>query len=52
MQVPDAVLSPRVVAATGVLAVGGLLYGVRRLQSLLRERTSVPMGSVASNRMR
>ena len=48
MHVPDAVLSPQVLVTTGVLATGGLMYGLRRLRGLHRDRTSVLMGSMAA----
>jgi cobalt/nickel transport system permease protein len=48
MHIPDAVLSPQVVGTTSVLAVGGLAIGLRKLQHLLRERTTVLMGTMAA----
>jgi cobalt/nickel transport system permease protein len=48
MHIPDAVLSPQVAVTTGVLAFGGLSYGLSRLHHLLRERTTVLMGSMAA----
>ena len=48
MHISDAILSPQVTVATGVLAAGGLGYSLRRLQSLLRERATVLMGSMAA----
>ncbi len=48
MHIPDGVLSPQVLATTGVLAIGGLVYGLRKVRRLHRERTSVLMGSMAA----
>jgi cobalt/nickel transport system permease protein len=48
MHIPDAVLDPRVAAATGVLAAAGLGYGLRALQSQLGERTTVLMGTMSA----
>src|SRR6516225_8549186 len=48
MHIPDGVLAPQVAATTGVLAFGGLIYGLRRLQHLLRDRTTVLMGSMSA----
>jgi cobalt/nickel transport system permease protein len=44
MHIPDAVLDPRTAAATTVVALGGLAYGVSRLRGQLRDRTTVLMG--------
>ncbi len=48
MHIPDAVLDPRVAAATGLIAAGGLAYGLRTLRGRLRDRTTVLMGSMAA----
>ena len=48
MHIPDAVLDPKVALATGLLAAGGLAYGLRTLRAELRERTPVLMGSMAA----
>lgn len=48
MHIPDAVLDPRVAAATGLIAAGGLAYGTRRLRGHLGDRTTVLMGSMAA----
>ena len=48
MHIPDAVLDPTVAAVTGVLGAAGLLYGLRRLESRLGERSTVLMGTMAA----
>jgi len=48
MHIPDAVLDPKVAAATTLVALGGLAYGVRALRPALRDRTTVLMGSMAA----
>jgi cobalt/nickel transport system permease protein len=48
MHIPDAVLDPKVALATGVIAAGGLAYGLRAIRGQLRERTTVLMGSMAA----
>jgi cobalt/nickel transport system permease protein len=48
MHIPDAVLSPAVAATTGAIAAAGLLTGLRRLESQLRERTTVLMGVMSA----
>src|SRR3954467_12399268 len=48
MHIPDAVLDPRVAAATGGLAAAGLLVGLRKLERLLGERTTVLMGTMSA----
>ena len=48
MHIPDAVIDPRVAAATGAIAAGALAYGLRTLRDRLRERTTVLMGSMAA----
>ena len=48
MHIPDAVLDPKVAAATTLVALGGLAYGVRTLRGALRDRTPVLMGSMAA----
>ena len=48
MHIPDAVLDPKVALATGVIAAGGLAYGLRTLRGQLRDRTTVLMGSMAA----
>ena len=48
MHIPEAVLDPRVAAATAVLGATGLLVGLRKLESLLGERTSVLMGTMSA----
>ncbi len=48
MHIPDAVLDPKMAAATTLVALGGLAYGVRTLRPALRERTTVLMGSMAA----
>ena len=40
MHIPDAVLDPRMAAATGVIAAGGLAFGIRQLRGQLRDRTT------------
>ena len=48
MHIPDAVLDPKVALATGLIAAGGLAYGLRALRDQLRDRTTVLMGSMAA----
>ncbi|MEA2631066.1 MAG: cobalt/nickel transport system permease protein [Chloroflexota bacterium] len=48
MHIPDAVLDPKVAAATGALAVAGLLVGLRKLERQLGERTTVLMGTMSA----
>jgi cobalt/nickel transport system permease protein len=48
MHIPDAVLDPTVAAATGGLAVAGMLVGLRRLERQLGERTTVLMGTMSA----
>jgi cobalt/nickel transport system permease protein len=48
MHIPDAVLDPKVALATGVIAAGGLAYGLRTLRGQLGDRTTVLMGSMAA----
>ena len=48
MHIPDAVLDPKVAAATGAIALGGLSYGVRALRSAVRDRTTVLMGTMSA----
>ncbi len=48
MHIPDAVLDPRVAAATAVVAVSGFAVGLRRLEGRLGDRTTVLMGTMAA----
>jgi cobalt/nickel transport system permease protein len=48
MHIPDAVLDPKVAAATGALAIAGLLVGLRKLERRLGERTTVLMGTMSA----
>ena len=48
MHIPDAVLDTKVALATGVIAAGGLAYGLRTLRGQLGDRTTVLMGSMAA----
>jgi cobalt/nickel transport system permease protein len=48
MHIPDALLSAPVAAASGVVAAGGLAYGLKRLEGELRERTTVLMGVMSA----
>ncbi len=48
MHIPDAVLAPQVVAATGVVGAAGFGLGLRRLKSELGERTTVLMGIMSA----
>jgi cobalt/nickel transport system permease protein len=48
MHIPDAVLAPEVAAATGGLAVAGMLVGLRKLERQLGERTTVLMGTMSA----
>ena len=48
MHIPNAVLDPRVAAATGAIGAAGLLYGIRTLERRLGERTTVLMGTMAA----
>ncbi len=48
MHIPDAVLSPEVALATGLVGSGALAFGLWRLRDQVRERTTVLMGSMAA----
>jgi cobalt/nickel transport system permease protein len=48
MHIPNAVLDPRVSAATAVVGAAGLAYGLRTLERRLGERTTVLMGTTAA----
>jgi cobalt/nickel transport system permease protein len=48
MHIPDHVLSQPVLVATGVVALGGFGYGLRRLERRLRDRTMVLMGIMSA----
>ncbi|WP_422927201.1 energy-coupling factor ABC transporter permease [Singulisphaera sp. PoT] len=48
MHVPDAVLTPAVAAATGVLGGCGLWWGLKSLEAKLGERTTVLMGTMSA----
>ena len=48
MHIPDHVLSPPVLVATGAVALGGFGYGLRRMERRLKERTMVLMGIMAA----
>lgn len=48
MHIPDALLDPRVAAATGAAAAAGMTVGVRSLEKRLGERTTVLMGTMAA----
>ncbi|WP_435008273.1 energy-coupling factor ABC transporter permease [Tundrisphaera lichenicola] len=48
MHIPDAVIDPRMAAATGAIALGGLAFGARQLRGRLGDRTTVLMGSMAA----
>ncbi len=48
MHIPDAVLSPTVAAATGVVALGGFAYCLKRLEDKLKDRTTVLMGIMSA----
>jgi cobalt/nickel transport system permease protein len=48
MHIPNAVLDPKVAAATGAIGAAGLLYGLRALERRLGERTTVLMGTMAA----
>src|SRR3954470_14123287 len=48
MHIPDAVLSPPVGIATGVVGAAGFLYGLRRLERQSGEKTVVLMGMMAA----
>src|SRR3954454_19792480 len=48
MHIPDAVLDPKVAAATGAVAAAGLLAGLRTLEKRLGERTTVLMGTMSA----
>src|SRR5258708_39203969 len=45
MHIPDALLDPRVAAATSVVGATGLLFALRKLERQLGERTTVLMGT-------
>jgi cobalt/nickel transport system permease protein len=48
MHIPDAVLSPAVAAATGLVGAGGLAVCLWRLRTQLGERTPVLMGTMSA----
>src|SRR3954468_21339260 len=48
MHIPDAVLDPKVAAATGLVAAAGLLAGLRALERRHGERTTVLMGTMSA----
>jgi cobalt/nickel transport system permease protein len=48
MHIPDMVLDPKVAAVTSVVGAAGLLYGVRKLERQLGERTTVLMGTMSA----
>src|SRR4051794_14100737 len=48
MHIPDAVLDPRVAAATAVLAAAGFVVGLRKLEGRLGDRTTVLTGMMAA----
>jgi cobalt/nickel transport system permease protein len=48
MHIPDAVLDPKVAVATGLIAAGGLAYGLGTLRKRSGDRTPVLMGSMAA----
>jgi len=48
MHIPDAVLSPGVAAATGVVAAAGLALGLRTLRARASDRTTVLMGMMSA----
>jgi cobalt/nickel transport system permease protein len=48
MHIPDALLDPKVAAATGVIGAAGLVYGLRKLERQLGERTTVLVGTMSA----
>ncbi len=48
MHIPDAVLSPEVALATGLIGSGALAYGLWRVRDQVGERTTVLMGSMSA----
>jgi cobalt/nickel transport system permease protein len=48
MHIPNAVLDPRVAAATGAIGAAGLAIGLRSIERWLGERTTVLMGTMAA----
>ncbi len=48
MHIPDAILDPRVAAATGVVGAAGLAYGLRSVERQLGERTTSLMGMMSA----
>ncbi len=48
MHIPDAVLDPKVVAATGLLGAAGLSYALRKLARQHGEQTTVFLGTMAA----
>ncbi|CAN5859627.1 hypothetical protein BH23PLA1_BH23PLA1_34390 [soil metagenome] len=48
MHIHDAMLSPTVAAATGVVAFGGFAYCLKRLEDRLKDRTTVLMGIMSA----
>ncbi len=48
MHIPDAVLTPAVAGAAGVVGAVGLWWGLRSLKSRLGERTTVLMETMSA----
>jgi cobalt/nickel transport system permease protein len=48
MHIPDLVLDPNVVAVTGLVGAGGLVYCIRKTTHQLGERTTVLMGTMSA----
>jgi cobalt/nickel transport system permease protein len=48
MHIPNALLDPRVAAATSVVGAAGLLFAIRKLERQLGERTTVLMGTMSA----
>lgn len=48
MHIPDAVLSPAVAAATGIVGAAGFAFGLRRLERQSGEKTVVLMGMMSA----
>jgi len=48
MHIPDGVLDPNVAVVSGLVGIGGLLFGLRRLERRMGERAPVLMGTMSA----